>query len=74
MTMTDEEIERLYPEFNEWWRKEKGYVTLNGVWLIKMWYEFLRERGRRMADSEPEPGVGLGVSPYRSNSVIEQVF
>ena len=31
-------------------------------------------RDRRVADSEPEPGAGLGVSPYRSKSVIERVF
>lgn len=42
--MTEEEIEKLYPEFDQWWRKEKGYLTLNGVWLIKLWYEFLSKK------------------------------
>ncbi|GAI60277.1 unnamed protein product [marine sediment metagenome] len=45
--MTGEEIERLYPEFDEWWRKEKSYQTLNGVYLIKFWYEFLTRRKQR---------------------------
>ncbi|GAI72098.1 unnamed protein product [marine sediment metagenome] len=41
--MTGEEIERLYPEFDEWWRKEKGYSAANGIYLIKLWYEFLTQ-------------------------------
>lgn len=42
--MTDEEIEKLYPEFEKWWRKEKSYLTVDGVYLIKLWYEWLEER------------------------------
>jgi len=46
--LTEEEIEKRYPEFEKWWREEKGYATVNGVWLRKLWYEFLRRR--RQAD------------------------
>jgi hypothetical protein len=50
--MTNEEIERPYPKFNKWWKKEKGYLTANGIWLIKLWHEFLR---RHLCD-DPSPG------------------
>lgn len=39
--MTKEEIERLYPEFEKWWREEKHYLSVGGVYLIKLWYEWL---------------------------------
>ena len=52
IVMTNEEIERPYPKFNKWWKKEKGYLTANGIWLIKLWHEFLR---RHLCD-DPSPG------------------
>lgn len=47
MSMTEEEMEKLYPEFDKWWKKEKGYSTVGGVWLIKLWYEFLRKKAQK---------------------------
>jgi hypothetical protein len=38
------DIDKLYPEFDKWVHKVKGYATASGVYLIKLWYEWLKER------------------------------
>ena len=42
--LTDQQIEELYPEFAEWIHKVKGYSTAGDVYLILLWYEWLRGR------------------------------
>ena len=39
--LLDKTIETLYPLFQEWVRKIKGWATVDGISLIKAWYEFL---------------------------------
>ncbi len=34
-------IENLYPLFQEWVKKTKGWHMVDGIYLIKAWYEFL---------------------------------
>ena len=42
--LTEQEIKALYPEFAEWIHKVKGYSTAGDVYLILLWYEWLRGR------------------------------
>jgi len=42
--LTEEEIEKLYPEYQEWLHKVKGYSTAGGLYTIILWYEWLRSR------------------------------
>lgn len=44
--MTKNEIAELWTEFVEWVHKEKGYFTVDGIWLVQLWYEFLDEKKR----------------------------
>ncbi len=38
--MTSEEIDKIYPKFKDWCRK-KGYMTVDGIHLLKLWYEYI---------------------------------
>jgi hypothetical protein len=38
--MEDREIDKIYPDFREWCKK-KGYLTVDYIHLIKLWYEYL---------------------------------
>lgn len=40
--MSPSEIEQIYPEFAKWFRA-KGYCMVDGIHLIKLWYEYLKE-------------------------------
>ena len=40
--LTPEEIAALYPEFQQWIRRVKRYMTVGGVYAIILWYEFLK--------------------------------
>lgn len=37
-----EEIEKLYPDFEVWYRKNKGYMSVDGIHLLQLWYEYLK--------------------------------
>jgi len=43
--LTPEEIAALYPEFHQWIRKVKRYMSVGGVYAIILWYEWLRTKG-----------------------------
>ena len=45
--LTEQEIQKLYPEFKEWLHKIKGYSTAGGVYAIILWYEWLRTKGAK---------------------------
>jgi hypothetical protein len=42
--MTEDKIKELWPAFEEWLHKKKGYATAGGFYLIALWYEFLIEQ------------------------------
>jgi hypothetical protein len=45
--MNIDEIKKLWPDFEEWLHKKKGYATAGGFYLIALWYEFLAEKKRK---------------------------
>jgi len=48
--MRIDEVKKLWPDFQEWIHKKKGYATAGGFYLIALWYEFLLEKGRRQVN------------------------
>ena len=43
--ITEEEIRKLYPEFDYWVHKDKGFICAgHGEYHIMLWYEFLKQR------------------------------
>lgn len=38
--LLDRTINALYPSFEEWCKK-RGYKAVDGIYQIKLWYEFL---------------------------------
>ena len=40
--LTPEEIAALYPEFQQWIKKVKRYMSVGGLHAILLWYEFLK--------------------------------
>ena len=48
--MNIDKIKELWPEFQEWIHKKKGYATAGGIYLIALWYEFLRSRKKKEGD------------------------
>lgn len=45
--MTKEKIKELWPEFQEWIHKTKGFATAGGFYLIALWYEYLSDRKKK---------------------------
>jgi hypothetical protein len=37
-------IEQVYPQFVVQYRKDKGYSSVDGIFLIKLWYEYLKTK------------------------------
>jgi len=42
--MSEAEIDKLYPRFEDWLHKTKHFACVQGIWLIKFWHEWLKER------------------------------
>lgn len=36
-----EEMEKVYSGFEVWCRKKKGYMSVDGIYLLQLWYEYL---------------------------------
>lgn len=49
--MSAEDIVRLYPAFSDWLHGVKGYMTASGVYLIKLWYEWLRSKENEIGEA-----------------------
>lgn len=44
--LSEAEIVGLWPEFVAWVHKKYGYFTVDGIYTVKLWYEFLREKSK----------------------------
>jgi len=59
--MTEEEIRKLYPEFDYWVHKDKGFICAgHGEYHIMLWYEFLKQRKEKNEKIDAPQHSSLG--------------
>jgi len=44
VALKQSKVDKLWKEFDLWWRKKYGYHTIDAIGAVKLWYEFLEER------------------------------
>jgi len=51
-TMTEQEVQALWPEFMRWVTKVRGYAAVGGHWVVVLWYEFLETKQKEGKGNE----------------------